>query len=197
MADHHRTRAADPTTPASTNRDRSMVPVFTTEMYEAAFSTQGSHPIGGVAMARTLAEARQQLADMLIFADPTAPATAEIIAFHRGCPIRFAGGLEYRQTLDPASVGSQHSVAVKTLAAAPCLRLTVRPSYAGRCFHVMPSVDDGRTDPRKVPAVGHAAAQPLPQDVKEAFRDVLHIDFDEHGEAYPVAMATPSAGRSI
>ncbi len=87
MADHHRTRPADPTTPASTNRDRSMVPVFTTEMYEAAFSTQGSHPMGGVAMARTLAEARQQLADMLIFADPTAPATAEIIAFHRGSPV--------------------------------------------------------------------------------------------------------------
>ena len=64
-----------------------MVPVFTTEMYEAAFSTQGSHPMGGVAMARTLAEARQHLADMLIFADPTAPATAEIIAFHRGCAV--------------------------------------------------------------------------------------------------------------
>jgi hypothetical protein len=38
-------------------------------------------------MARTLEEARQQLADMLIFADPTAPATAEIIAFHRGSPV--------------------------------------------------------------------------------------------------------------
>ena len=48
---------------------------FTTEMYEAAFSTQGSHPMGGVAMARTLEEARQQLANVLIFADPTAPAT--------------------------------------------------------------------------------------------------------------------------
>jgi len=44
-------------------------------MYEAAFSTQGSHPMGGVAMARTLEEARQQLANVLIFADPTAPAT--------------------------------------------------------------------------------------------------------------------------
>ncbi len=87
MADHHRTRPADPTTTANANRDPSMVPVFTTEMYEAAFSTQGSHPMGGVAMARTLEEARQQLADMLIFADPTAPATAEIIAFHRGLPV--------------------------------------------------------------------------------------------------------------
>jgi hypothetical protein len=87
MADHHRTRPADPTTTANANRDPSMVPVFTTEMYEAAFSTQGSHPMGGVAMARTLEEARQQLADMLIFADPTAPATAEIIAFHRGSPV--------------------------------------------------------------------------------------------------------------
>lgn len=88
MADHHRTRPADPTTPAGTDRDRSMVPVFTTEMYEAAFSTLGSHPMGGVALARTLEEARQHLADMLIFADPTAPATAEIIAFHRGSPSR-------------------------------------------------------------------------------------------------------------
>ena len=87
MADHHRTRPADPTTPASTSRDRSMVPVFTTEMYQAAFSTQGSHPMGGVALARTLEEAREHLADMLIFADPTAPATAEIIAFHRGSPV--------------------------------------------------------------------------------------------------------------
>ena len=40
--------------------------------------------MGGVAIARTLDEARQRLADMLIFCDPTAPATADIIAFHRG-----------------------------------------------------------------------------------------------------------------
>jgi len=88
MAEHHRTRPADPTTPTTMNRDRSMVPVFTTEMYQAAFSTQGSHPMGGVALARTLEEARQHLADMLIFADPTAPATAEIIGLPPRLPRR-------------------------------------------------------------------------------------------------------------
>jgi hypothetical protein len=39
--------------------------------------------MGRVAIARTLAEARQRLADMLIFCDPDAPATADIVAFHR------------------------------------------------------------------------------------------------------------------
>ena len=43
---------------------------ITTEIYKAAFSTTGSHPQGGVAIARTPREARQRIADMLIFTDP-------------------------------------------------------------------------------------------------------------------------------
>jgi ribosomal protein S12 methylthiotransferase accessory factor YcaO len=70
---HHSTRPAD--THTST-------PTLTTEVYEAAFSTTGAHPMAGVALTRTVQEARQRLADMLIFCDPTAPATADITAFH-------------------------------------------------------------------------------------------------------------------
>ena len=55
----------------------------TTELYEAAFSTTGDHPQCGVAIARTLHEARQRLADMLIFCDPTSTVIADIVAFHR------------------------------------------------------------------------------------------------------------------
>ena len=54
----------------------------TRELYEAGFSTTGPHPQAGIALARTLHEARQRLADMLVFCDPTAPATADIVAFH-------------------------------------------------------------------------------------------------------------------
>ena len=73
---------ADPTTTATTTT-RTTTPTLTTELYEAGFSTLGSRPLGGVAMARTVDEAWQRLADMLLFADPTAPTTADIIAFHR------------------------------------------------------------------------------------------------------------------
>ena len=54
----------------------------TTEIYEAAFSTTGNHPQAGIALTRTIEQARQRLADMLIFCDPHAPATADITAFH-------------------------------------------------------------------------------------------------------------------
>jgi len=73
---------ADPTTTATTTT-RTTTPTLTTELYEAGFSTLGSRPLGGVAMARTVDEAWQRLADMLLFADPTAPTTADIVAFHR------------------------------------------------------------------------------------------------------------------
>ena len=45
------------------------------------FTTTGPHPQGGVAIARTIHDARQRLADMLTFCDPTAAATADITAF--------------------------------------------------------------------------------------------------------------------
>ena len=75
MNHHHSSRPADEhTTPTPHTR--------TTEIYEAAFSTTGNHPQAGVALTRTIEQARQRLADMLIFCDPHAPATADITAFH-------------------------------------------------------------------------------------------------------------------
>jgi hypothetical protein len=50
-------------------------------LYEAGFTTTGPHPQGGVAIAHSIHDARQRLADMLIFCDPTADATADITAF--------------------------------------------------------------------------------------------------------------------
>ena len=66
MNHHHSSRPADEhTTEAPHTR--------TTEIYEAAFSTTGNHPQAGVALTRTIEQARQRLADMLIFCDPHAP----------------------------------------------------------------------------------------------------------------------------
>ena len=80
MSDQQGSRPTDPTT---TDTFRISTPTHSTELYEAGFSTLGSRPLGGVAMARTVDEAWQRLADMLLFADPTAPTTADIVAFHR------------------------------------------------------------------------------------------------------------------
>jgi len=55
----------------------------TNSLYEAAFSTTGRHPQAGIAVTRTVAEARQRLADMLVFCHPAAPATADIVEFTR------------------------------------------------------------------------------------------------------------------
>jgi hypothetical protein len=82
MSTHQGSRPGDPTTTATTTT-RTSTPTISTELYEAGFSTLGDRPLGGVAMARTIDEARQRLADMLLFADPTAPTTADIVAFHR------------------------------------------------------------------------------------------------------------------
>ena len=50
-------------------------------LYEAGFATTGPHPQGGVAIARSIHDARQRLADMLILCDPNAAAVADITAF--------------------------------------------------------------------------------------------------------------------
>ena len=50
-------------------------------LYEAGFATTGPHPQGGVAIARSIDDARRRLADMLIFCDPAAAAVADITAF--------------------------------------------------------------------------------------------------------------------
>lgn len=86
MTDQQGSRPADthtaPTTTNNTTADTAIAHRITGNLYEAGFSTRGAHPQAGIALARTLPEARQRLADMLIFCDPTAPATADIVAFH-------------------------------------------------------------------------------------------------------------------
>jgi hypothetical protein len=84
MSTQQGSRPADPTT--TTNTFRTTTHTITTELYEAAFTTRGTRPFSGIAIAATVDEARQRLADMLLFADPTGPTTADIIAFHRADP---------------------------------------------------------------------------------------------------------------
>ena len=61
-------------------------------LYEAGFHTTGPHPQGGVAIARSIDDARQRLADMLTFCDPTAAAVADMTAFTRaGIVARYSG----------------------------------------------------------------------------------------------------------
>jgi len=50
-------------------------------LYEAGLSTTGPHPQGGVAIACSIHDARQRLADMLILCDTGAAAVADITAF--------------------------------------------------------------------------------------------------------------------
>ena len=75
-------QSSPPVVTNSTNHDTGHT--ATGGLYEAGFSTQGAHPQAGVALARTLDDARQRLADMLICCDPTAPAAADVVAFHQG-----------------------------------------------------------------------------------------------------------------
>lgn len=68
-------------TPPPPEQMTSPEPVVTGCLYEAGFTTTGPQPQGGVAIARTTDDARQRLADMLIFCDPEAAAVADITAF--------------------------------------------------------------------------------------------------------------------
>ena len=84
--DQQRSRAA--ATPTTTNhappppgQAAEPEPVVTGCLYQAGFHATGPHPQGGVAIARSTDDARQRLADMLIFCDPTAAAVADITAF--------------------------------------------------------------------------------------------------------------------
>jgi hypothetical protein len=86
IMDQQRSRAAaTPTTtkhaPPTPGQAAEPEPVVTGCLYEAGFSTTGPHPQGGVAIARSIDDARQRLADMLIFCDPAAVAVADITAF--------------------------------------------------------------------------------------------------------------------
>ena len=84
--DQQRSRAA--ATPTTTNhappppgQAAAPEPVVTGCLYQAGFDATGPYPQGGVAIARSIDEARRRLADMLNFCDPTAAATADITAF--------------------------------------------------------------------------------------------------------------------
>jgi hypothetical protein len=85
--DQQRSRAAaTPTTnhappPPTPGQAAAPEPVVTGCLYQAGFATTSPHPQGGVALARSIDEARQRLADMLILCDPTAAAVADITAF--------------------------------------------------------------------------------------------------------------------
>ena len=83
MSDQQSSRPAVPNTTTTHTKNHDTGHDATRELHEAGFSTTGPHPQAGIALARTLDDARQRLADMLIFCDPTAPATADIVAFHR------------------------------------------------------------------------------------------------------------------
>jgi hypothetical protein len=88
--DQQRSRAA--ATPTTTEQVPAPEQPVTGCLYEAGFHTTGPHPQGGVAIARSIDDARQRLADMLIFCDPTAAAVADITAFTRaGIVARYSG----------------------------------------------------------------------------------------------------------
>jgi hypothetical protein len=67
-----------------TTATRTTTHTCTGEMYEAAFSTTGPHPLCGVALTRSIEEARQRLADMLLLVDPRHHAVADITRLIRG-----------------------------------------------------------------------------------------------------------------
>ena len=79
MVDQHSSRAAatHPLTPV---------------LYEAAFSTTGERPQCGVALARTIEQARAGLADMLVLCDPAAPTVADITEFTRAHTVAVYSG---------------------------------------------------------------------------------------------------------
>jgi hypothetical protein len=83
MSDQQSTRPAVPNTTTTHTTNHNTGPGAIPELFEAGFSTTGPHAQAGIALTRTLHDARQRLADMLVLCDPTAPATADIVAVHR------------------------------------------------------------------------------------------------------------------
>ena len=96
-------------------------------LYEAGFHTTGPHPQGGVAIARSIDEARRRLADMLIFCDPTAAAVADITAFTPTRTVaRYSGTVaDLFADLDTGAPG-------RTVHARPLVGLTTRRTTGGR-----------------------------------------------------------------
>ena len=128
MTDQDRSRVPD------TNIDHtppeemtSPEPVVTGSLYEAGFTTTGPHPQGGVAIARTIDDARQHLADMLIFCDPNAAATADITAFTRAGIVA-----RYRETVAELFADFNTGPADRTVHARPLVGLTTPRPADGR-----------------------------------------------------------------
>jgi len=96
-------------------------------LYEAAFVTTGPHPQGGVAIARSIDDARQPLADMLTFCDPTAAAVADITAF---TPTRSV--VRYSGTVAELFADLNAGTADRTVHARPLVGLTTTRTANGR-----------------------------------------------------------------
>ncbi len=132
MMDQQRSRAAaTPTTtnhaPPTPRQAAEPEPVITGCLYEAGFSTTGPHPQGGVAIARSIDEARQRLADMLIFCDPAAAAVADITVFTPTCTVaRYSGTVA--ELLADFNAGTPD----RTVHARPLVGLTTTRTADGR-----------------------------------------------------------------
>jgi len=96
-------------------------------LYEAGFTTTGPHPQAGVAIARSIDDARQRLADMLIFCDPTAAVTADITVF---TPTRTV--VRYSGTVAELFADFNAGTADRTVHARPLTGLTTPRTTDGR-----------------------------------------------------------------
>ena len=101
--------------------------VVTGCLYEAGFTTTGPHPQGGVAIARSIDDARQRLADMLTFCDPTATAVADITAF---TPTHTVA--RYSGTVAELFADLNAGTADRTVHARPLVGLTTTRTANGR-----------------------------------------------------------------
>ena len=125
MMDQQRSRAA--ATPTTTEQVPAPEQPVTGCLYEAGFHTTGPHPQGGVAIARSIDNARQRLADMLIFCDPAAAAVADITAFTRaGIVARYSG------TVAELFADFNAGTADRTVHARPLVGLTTPRPADGR-----------------------------------------------------------------
>jgi len=126
--DQQRSRAAATSTTThapSPGQGAAPEPVVTGCLYEAGFHTTGPHPQGGVAIARSIDNARQRLADMLIFCDSTA--AADIAAFTRaGIVARYSG------TVAELFADFNTGTADRTVHARPLVGLTTPRPADGR-----------------------------------------------------------------
>ena len=131
IMDQQRSRAAaTPTTehaPPTPEQAAEPEPVVAGSLYEAGFSTTGPHPQGGVAIARSIDEARQRLADMLTFCDPTAAAVADMTAF---TPTRIVA--HYSGTVAELFADFNAGTPDRTVHARPLVGLTTTRTADGR-----------------------------------------------------------------